>query len=334
MSPEQLRGEKLTPASDVYAMAVIAHEMVTGKRPENLDVAPVRRGLTAKAKDVIRRGLLSRPADRYQSAKQFGDDLHSALVKPQASFSWLKAIAAVLVVSLLLFGIYEYRDKLFKDRRTGQTVLPSRKGFDYWLMVQQTRDGKPYKEPTKANGAAPLDTEDQFQLNVLSQESGYLYIFHERPPEADNVSFKMIYPKKGTNDASATIGANQTFHSDWITLKPPAGSENFWIVWSVSPVNELESAKNLALTHPQAGLTDQNLISVKEFLKTMQTKIDVSVRRYEATQSAPVRANNDLVLALVEFKHLYPLRIPASISHQKIFDSRDGICLISTPCEL
>jgi serine/threonine-protein kinase len=33
MSPEQLRGERATPASDVYALGVVLHELVTGKRP-------------------------------------------------------------------------------------------------------------------------------------------------------------------------------------------------------------------------------------------------------------------------------------------------------------
>jgi serine/threonine protein kinase len=295
MSPEQLRGEPLTSASDVYAMAIIAHEMVTGKRPDNPNVAPVRRGLSAKAKEIILHGLSVKPADRYQSAHRFADDLHRALMKAQIPFRLLGLLASIVVIALLSFAVYDYGKK--------GTVLPTRKGFDYWLMVQKMRDGQPYRDPTKANGAETLDTDDKFQLHVSVEQSGYLYIFHERAPQPDQMNFTMIYPRAGINDASATIGANQTFQSDWILFKPPAGSENFWIVWSVSPVNELESAKNQALTHPQAGLTDQNLRAVKEFLRTMDARVDAHVTRFEARQEAVVRANSDLVLTLAEFKH-------------------------------
>ncbi|HXQ36560.1 MAG TPA: serine/threonine-protein kinase, partial [Anaerolineales bacterium] len=35
MSPEQLRGEDVTAASDIYSMSVIAYELITGRRPFN-----------------------------------------------------------------------------------------------------------------------------------------------------------------------------------------------------------------------------------------------------------------------------------------------------------
>src|SRR6185437_2642103 len=39
MSPEQLNGEEITAASDIYSLAVIAYEMVTGVRPFNATTA-------------------------------------------------------------------------------------------------------------------------------------------------------------------------------------------------------------------------------------------------------------------------------------------------------
>ena len=39
LSPEQARGESATPASDRYGLAVVAFELLTGKRPFEADTA-------------------------------------------------------------------------------------------------------------------------------------------------------------------------------------------------------------------------------------------------------------------------------------------------------
>jgi len=96
MSPEQLRGgERITAASDVYSMAIIAYEMLTGRRPFNPSSAPqllemhregvrlnpidLRPTLTTEARAVLLRALSFDPAARYQSAAEFSDSLARAL---------------------------------------------------------------------------------------------------------------------------------------------------------------------------------------------------------------------------------------------------------------
>ena len=97
MSPEQLRGgERITAASDIYSMAVIAYEMVTGRRPfnpasgpqllemhrEGVRVRPIdlRANLSTEAQAIILRGLSFERAVRYQNASEFGDILARALM--------------------------------------------------------------------------------------------------------------------------------------------------------------------------------------------------------------------------------------------------------------
>lgn len=95
MSPEQLRGEKVTALSDIYSMAVTAYEMVTGRRPFNPTSGPqllemhragarvkpidLRSNLSAEAQAIILRALSFEPKDRYQTASEFGDSLARAL---------------------------------------------------------------------------------------------------------------------------------------------------------------------------------------------------------------------------------------------------------------
>lgn len=107
MSPEQLRGEKVTALSDIYSMAVTAYEMVTGRRPFNPTSGPqllemhragarvkpidLRSNLSTEAQAIILRGLSFEPTDRYQSAGDFGDALARALGDDQAERAYQSA---------------------------------------------------------------------------------------------------------------------------------------------------------------------------------------------------------------------------------------------------
>lgn len=95
MAPEQLSAKPVSVASDIYALGVIAHELLTGRRPFNPDssfqllemqrtgvrVQPsdLRPSLSEEAQRVILRALAFNPRDRQQRARDFGDELARAL---------------------------------------------------------------------------------------------------------------------------------------------------------------------------------------------------------------------------------------------------------------
>lgn len=87
MSPEQVRGLPIDARSDVFALGVVAWEMVTGQRlfTAETELAEMQLVLTAQVErpddvepvvpealaDVIMRALAKEPADRWPSAKEF-----------------------------------------------------------------------------------------------------------------------------------------------------------------------------------------------------------------------------------------------------------------------
>jgi serine/threonine-protein kinase len=95
LSPEQAQGEPATPASDLYGLAVLAFELLTGERPFSGDTAAaeasahihapipsvsgVRRELPRELDAVFERALAKDPRMRYPSAAEFVADLRHAL---------------------------------------------------------------------------------------------------------------------------------------------------------------------------------------------------------------------------------------------------------------
>src|SRR5271165_3012859 len=97
IAPEQVRGGKLSPATDVYALATMLYELLAGVLPfaietegEDLallfkhayekpvplrDVAP---GVPDPVAAVVMRGLATEPADRFETAEAFGAALAEA----------------------------------------------------------------------------------------------------------------------------------------------------------------------------------------------------------------------------------------------------------------
>ena len=308
MSPEQLRGDDVAAASDIYSMGVIAYELVTGRRPFNptsasqllemqrvgARVKPIhlREDLPEEAQAIIFRALSFDQKRRYTSAREFGSKLANTLLDPRVRSPNKRRIAVIGVFVLCAIigslGFYKY------FRRT-TTETPSHT-FSYWLTVQKMRNGKEYQDPFKSNGQDTFESGDKFRLNVSSPDPGYLYLINEGQRVPNSTSFVMVYPSQAINNGSASLGANQPVQSDWTIFRGPAGAENFWIVWSASPVTQIESAKN-------GGLKDQNLVTVKEFLRMKQDEVKVRVTHYKASQTVLVRGPGDVLVTLAEFNH-------------------------------
>jgi len=96
MSPEQILGDSVTAATDIYSFAIIAYELLTGRRPMNPDssfqllemqrlgvrIKPseLRPSLNPAAEAIILKGLSFDPKQRYARAREFGDMLSAALL--------------------------------------------------------------------------------------------------------------------------------------------------------------------------------------------------------------------------------------------------------------
>jgi len=101
VAPELLEGRVADARSDVFSLAVVLHELLSGQRlflgENDLDTLKLVRDLPieppsarnpavkAALDEIVMRGLERDPAKRYQSARQMGDDLEDFVVRRQFS---------------------------------------------------------------------------------------------------------------------------------------------------------------------------------------------------------------------------------------------------------
>lgn len=123
MAPEQILGQKATPATDVYACGTMLFELLTGELPypeEDGPIAQLTTKVTNPARDitsvqpsvpapiaaVVMRSLALDPADRQPTARRFGEELAEAATEAFGP-GWLRRTGVVVDGAPHLIAIVE-----------------------------------------------------------------------------------------------------------------------------------------------------------------------------------------------------------------------------------
>jgi serine/threonine protein kinase len=117
MAPEQLSGRPVSAAMDIYALGVIAYELVTGRKPFNPEtgfellemqragvrITPtdLRPSLSEEAGQIILRALNFDPNARFPRARELGDQLSRALGNDTATLEPVGAYGAQIPATQL-----------------------------------------------------------------------------------------------------------------------------------------------------------------------------------------------------------------------------------------
>jgi len=97
MAPEQFRGAEADARLDVFALGVMAYELLTGKTPRGSFDPPhrVRKDIPAHISAAVMRALRPEPAERFTSISDFMKALHA--VPKRSVWPWLVVLMLVLV---------------------------------------------------------------------------------------------------------------------------------------------------------------------------------------------------------------------------------------------
>lgn len=332
MSPEQFAREVLTPASDIYAMGVLAYEMLTGRKPfhrietqrdrPRLLPREIRPEIPEGAQRAILRALAIDPAQRYYSARAFGDELaHElsiapALLQPipatalaetdpkKSSLPLVAALAVLLLVSIVGAVIF-----LSRERSSREVVIPQlERNLTYWIEVQKCRNGKPCQEPFRlASESIMFERDYRMRLHISSPQAGYLYIIDEGPvANGETPEYVLLFPIPSQNDGSAQLSENQSVvvpEEKKLKFDQEKGTEKLWLIFSAHSVPEFEAVKGALNDKDKGSITNPMQISaIKDFISRHEKPAPQSIVEDEAKQTI-IHGTGDLLVSLRKFEH-------------------------------
>ena len=382
MAPEQLAGRSVSAATDIFALGVIAYELVTGRKPFNPEtgfellemqragarVTPkdLRPSVSHAASDMILRALSFDSLGRFTNAREFGDSLSRALseavTEPRAVASGLSSIPATqlatdanasarhtadlgaktiagryepakvdtlspsyvppvedesrasnrglkigLAAALIILvgagaGIVAWkRSALFGTSAPKNTA--AERSLSYSLTVQKMRDGKPYQDQFDSSGQEIFENGWKFRMNLTSPLEGYLYLLNEGPASGDTTTYNVLFPEAKTNSGSPRVNANQKLQTAWMRFDDHQGTEKFWIVWSSSPVKELEVVTDAVNDRDIGEIKDAaKARAVSDYLKA-HSSLKPEVTKDSVNKQTSVKAKSDPLVSMIELEH-------------------------------
>jgi len=185
-APEQLRGDAISTSTDVYAMGVLLHEMLTGERP-----SPVRR-LRGDLDRIVQKALHEAPERRYPSAEAFGADIRrhldglpvdargDALSYRAGKFLGRHRFAAAAVALVLLTLVGGLVATTWQARKAAREAnkADAVKNFLKTILAAPDPEQNGGREPTLRQlldtGAQRIDGELRDQPGVQSEVTGVI----------------------------------------------------------------------------------------------------------------------------------------------------------------
>ncbi len=193
------------------------------------------------------------------------------------------------------------RNALF-GKKDGAASLPER-SLNYSLTVQKMRDGKPYQDTFESSGQEIFENGWKFRMNLSSPQEGYFYLLNEGPAAGDATTYNVLFPEAKTNNGSPRVSAAQKLQTAWMRFDEHQGTEKFWLVWSASPVKELDAATDSVNEKDQGEIKDSaQARAVRDFLAKHSTpKPDVA--KDSAKKQTTVKGKSEVLVNYIELEH-------------------------------
>ncbi len=250
MSPEQFRGQPEA-ASDLWALGVIAYELLTGQLPFQADTLiqlyelqqtgvqllprQLRPDLPPAAQSAILQALAFDPKARFARARDFGEVLAQALASEETATDSTDAVAPfertstatnpasvrtmkwpvlLLVAGLLLatiLGVFIWRSSRVAVPSIAVVNPPAVRLLSYSLRTRPNPQKYPQARAESWPGEIIFTPGDELRLNFVSAQEGYFYLLNEGPEPVNGLPRYNVL-FPAPNVAAPTLRAQQPLY--------------------------------------------------------------------------------------------------------------------------
>ena len=339
MAPEQLNGTPTT-SSDIFAMGVIAYEMLTGTKPfpaNNLfqlfeahrtgvkeSPTKLRPDLPVAAEMAILKALTPEPSQRQQKARELGEELSKALrggpyVAPETEQATLvlekKRISPITIAINAVLLLVALSVAWWAFRAPPTTTPPAREISPKAISPAIPPPPQPeislsyYMMMKKSDNAEPFrlpkevlfETNHRIRLFVTAPQNGYLYLMNEGPG-----GYVTLFPSTLNNNGSAALKQDQTIQipgEEWFRFDAEQGTEKVWMVFSPTEVAELEPMKSVANPEKRGVVDDPAMVQqLTSFFQRYKQNQTESSRDLEKNLTL-LKAKGDVLVYLLLLEH-------------------------------
>lgn len=188
-----------------------------------------------------------------------------------------------------------------------ETVLPpptakNLRSLSYFLNVQKMRDGKPFQEPFQSSGQEIFENDYRFQMYFSLPDNGYFYAFAEGLDENGSAVLNIQFPTPKNNNGGADVSANRRYETSPSKFDGTAGTEKFWILWSLEKPEVAEDARADAFANKGAVINANVRNKLKSFLENA-AKNKTNVSKETDKQITQIEFTGDAVAHLIQLEH-------------------------------
>lgn len=232
----------------------------------------------------------------------FSDVPQPTLALPARRKLFLLLLGGLVAAAIMLFVFVQNRPT--GTAPAAQHAVPgSTREINYTLIVQRMRDGQPYREPFEATGKELFEDGWKFRFRFESPQAGFLYLLNEGPVAEGAFSYQYLFPFPKINNGLAELSPNTPLLTGWYVVGDYQGTERLQLVWSATPVPELEAAKGV-VNPEDKGLIRQaaQLNAVRDFLRRNASS-QTEAQTNPASKQTRIRGAGEVFLHTIELEH-------------------------------